>query len=94
MEAVNLRRIPLASALFSFERTNAKATDQRRIAEHYRAAAAQRQEANPNRSRPTAGVRPCNANRDRVRAAFGHPLENVTARDGLWFRGDLLATDG
>ena len=92
VRAVNLIRFLLTSALFSFERSNAKTTDRRRIVEHYRAAAAQRQEANPNRSRPTAGVRPCNADRDRVRAALGHPLEDVAARDGLRFRGDLLAT--
>src|SRR5712692_452976 len=92
VRAVNLIRFLLTSALFSFERSNAKTTDRRRIVEHYRAAAAQRQEANPNRSRPTAGVRPCNADRDRVRAALGHPLEDVAARDGLRLRGDLLAT--
>src|SRR5260370_10599704 len=90
--AVNLRRILLTSALFSFERSNAKTTDRRRIVEHYRSAAAPTQEASLSGPWPTAGVRPCNADRDRVRAALGHPLEDVAARDGLRLRGDLLAT--
>jgi len=85
-------RFLLTSALFSFERSNAEAADRGRIVDYYRAVATQAQEASQDRSRPTAGVGPSDANRDRVRAAFGHPLEDVTARDGLWFRGDLLAT--
>jgi len=87
-----LRRILLTSALFSFERSNAKTTDRRRIVDPYRRAAAPAQEASISRPWPTAGVRPCNADRDRVRAALGHPLEDVAAGDGLRFRGNLLAT--
>ena len=87
-----MTRFLLTSALFSFERSNAQATDRRRIVEHYRVVAPEAQEATQERSRPTAGVRPCNADRDRVRAALGHPLEDVAARDGLRLRGDLLAT--
>src|SRR5260370_35821592 len=85
-------RFLLSSALFPCERSNAQATDRRRIVEHYGVLAPEAQEATQERSRPNAGVRPCHADRDRVRAAFGHSLEDVAPRDGLWFRGDLLAT--
>ena len=60
--------------------------------EDYRAVATASQEATQEGSRPTPGGGPCGADRDRVCAALGHPLEDVTAGDGLWFRGDLLAT--
>src|SRR2546428_4295177 len=92
VRAVNLIRFLLTSALFSFERSNAKATDRRRIVDHYRSAAAPAQEASISRPRPAAGVRPCDAYRDRVRAALRYPLEDAAAGDGLRFRGNLLAT--
>ena len=87
-----MMRFLLTSALFPFERSNAQAADRRRIVEHYRSAAAPTQETNLSGSWPTAGVRPCDADRDRVCTAFGHPLEDAASGDGLWFRGDLLAT--
>lgn len=87
-----MRRILLTSALFSFERSNVQAADRRRIVEYYRAVITETQEASPNRSRPAAGVRPCGADGDRVRAALRYPLEDAAARDGLRLRGDLLAT--
>src|SRR5260370_34019446 len=85
-------RFLLSSALFPCERSNAKATDRRRIVEHYRVVAPEAQEGTKARSRATPGRRPFHADRARVGAAFGHSLEDVAPRDGLWFRGDLLAT--
>ncbi len=86
-----MNRFLLTSALFSPERSDAQATDRRRVVDPYRAASAPTQAAQEE-SRPLAWrIGPCGADRDRVRAALGHPLEDAAARDGLRFREYLLA---
>ena len=88
-----MNRLVLTLALFSPERSNVQTADRRRIVEHNRKASAAAQEAAQEESRPSAC---CNgsrgADRDRVRAALGHPLEDAAAGDGVWFREHLLAT--
>ena len=82
----------LTSALFSLERSNVQTPDRPRIVETHRAIVAAAPAAQEESGPLAWRIGPCGDDRDRVRAALGHSLEDAAAGNGLWLRGNLLAT--